>query len=61
LTIAPVDSTTPAYAKDCVSRETQTGMLNRIQRMISLDGDLAEQRRRLLEIADTCPVQNTPV
>ena len=35
-------------------------MLDRIERAITLRGELdAEQRRRLLEIADKCPVHRT--
>ena len=35
-------------------------MLDRIERTIALQGDLdAEQRARLLEIADKCPVHRT--
>ena len=35
-------------------------MLDRIDRVISLEGELdAETRKRLLEIADKCPVHRT--
>jgi putative redox protein len=35
-------------------------MLDRIERIITLEGDLdAEQRARLMEIADKCPVHRT--
>jgi putative redox protein len=35
-------------------------MLDRIERIITLEGDLdAEARKRLLEIADKCPVHRT--
>jgi len=48
------------HARDCERCETETGMLSRITREISLEGDLtAEQRARLLEIADKCPVHRT--
>lgn len=48
------------HAADCAECETQDGMLDRIERAITLDGDLdAEQRARLLEIADKCPVHRT--
>jgi uncharacterized OsmC-like protein len=48
------------YATDCAECETKEGMLDRIERMITLEGDLsAEQRKRLLEIADRCPVHRT--
>ncbi len=48
------------YAKDCAECETKQGMLDRIERVITLEGDLtAEQRARLMEIADKCPVHRT--
>jgi uncharacterized OsmC-like protein len=48
------------YAADCAECETKEGMLDRIERVITLEGDLtAEQRARLLEIADKCPVHRT--
>ncbi len=48
------------YAADCAECETKEGMLDRIERVITLEGDLdAEQRARLMEIADKCPVHST--
>jgi uncharacterized OsmC-like protein len=48
------------YATDCADCETKEGMLDRIDRDIELTGDLtAEQRAKLLEIADKCPVHRT--
>jgi putative redox protein len=48
------------HAKDCAECETREGMLDRIDREISLSGALSEeQRARLLEIADRCPVHRT--
>jgi putative redox protein len=48
------------YATDCAECETKEGMLDRIERIITLEGELnAEQRARLLEIADKCPVHRT--
>jgi putative redox protein len=48
------------HARDCAECETGEGRVDRIQREIRLEGDLdAEQRRRLLEIADRCPVHRT--
>ncbi len=48
------------HAKDCADCETREGKLDEIEREISLQGDLsAEQRQRLLEIADRCPVHRT--
>jgi putative redox protein len=48
------------YAADCSECETREGMLERIERDVQLEGPLsAEQRSRLLEIADNCPVHRT--
>jgi uncharacterized OsmC-like protein len=48
------------YASDCAECETKDGMLDRIERVITLEGDLKpEDRKRLLEIADKCPVHRT--
>jgi putative redox protein len=48
------------YAADCGECETKDGMLDRIERIITLEGDLStEDRKRLLEIADKCPVHRT--
>ena len=49
------------HADDCESCESGTGgMLDRIERVLVIDGDLNEaQRRRLAEIADRCPVHRT--
>jgi uncharacterized OsmC-like protein/alpha-beta hydrolase superfamily lysophospholipase len=48
------------HAVDCEDCETKEGMLDRIDRAITLRGALdAEQRQRLLEIADKCPVHRT--
>ena len=48
---------TPA---DCAECETKEGKIDRIDRVITFEGDLtAEQRARLLEIADKCPVHRT--
>jgi uncharacterized OsmC-like protein len=48
------------YAADCAECETKEGMLDRIDRDIHLTGTLTdEQRARLLEIADKCPVHRT--
>jgi len=48
------------HASDCENCETQEGKIDRIEREIRLDGELtAEQRGRLMEIADKCPVHRT--
>jgi putative redox protein len=48
------------HARDCAECETTTGLLDRIERVIRFDGNLdADQRKRLLEIADKCPVHRT--
>jgi putative redox protein len=48
------------YATDCAECETKEGMLDRIERVINFEGELdAEARKRLLEIADKCPVHRT--
>jgi putative redox protein len=48
------------HAADCAECETQEGKIDRIDRSITLEGKLdAQQRARLLEIADKCPVHRT--
>jgi uncharacterized OsmC-like protein/alpha-beta hydrolase superfamily lysophospholipase len=48
------------HAADCADCETKEGMVDHIERVITLEGDLdAEQRARLMEIADKCPVHRT--
>jgi len=48
------------HAKDCAECETETGMVDRIERDITFIGPLdADQRAKLLEIADRCPVHRT--
>jgi putative redox protein len=48
------------YAEDCADCETKQGMLDKIEREIVLKGALTdEQRSRLLEIANKCPVHRT--
>ena len=48
------------HAVDCAECETKEGMLDRIEREISLSGTLGdEQRARLMEMADRCPVHRT--
>lgn len=48
------------HASDCEECESASGKIDRIQREIELIGDVDdEQRARLLEIADKCPVHRT--
>jgi putative redox protein len=48
------------YAEDCAECETKAGMLDQIERVIAMEGALdADQRKRLMEIADKCPVHRT--
>jgi putative redox protein len=48
------------YAADCADCETKEGKVDRIERTVVLEGPLDdEQRERLLEIADRCPVHKT--
>lgn len=48
------------HAADCADCETKEGKIDRIERSIAIEGPLDEtQRRRLLEIAEKCPVHRT--
>ena len=48
------------HAADCEACETSSGRLDHIRREVQFDGDLdADQRARLLEIANKCPVHRT--
>ncbi len=48
------------HAIDCAECETKEGMLDRIERDIEFSGPLTqEQKAKLLEIADKCPVHRT--
>ena len=48
------------HASECEACETTDGKIDRFARQIKLVGDLdADQRARLLEIADRCPVHRT--
>ena len=48
------------HADDCAECETKEGMLDRIEREIAVAGELTEdQRSKLLEIANKCPVHRT--
>ena len=48
------------HATDCAECETKEGKIDRIDREIRLEGELTEeQRARMMEIADKCPVHRT--
>ena len=48
------------HAEDCVDCESKEGKIDEIVREITLEGDLTgEQRQRLLDIANRCPVHRT--
>jgi uncharacterized OsmC-like protein len=48
------------YAKDCADCETREGKVDQLEREVTLVGPLdAEQRAKLLEIANKCPVHRT--
>ncbi len=48
------------HATDCADCETKVGQVDRIEREIRIEGALSpEQKKRLLEIADMCPVHRT--
>lgn len=48
------------HAEDCETCETEDGRIDRIEAEIHLEGDLTdEQRQRIYEIAERCPVHQT--
>jgi putative redox protein len=48
------------HAKDCENCDTKVTKVDHIDRAITLEGPLdVEQRKRLMEIADKCPVHQT--
>jgi putative redox protein len=48
------------HAADCATCETKEGMLDRIERDVDFIGALStEQRAKLLEISNKCPVHRT--
>jgi putative redox protein len=48
------------HAADCAECETREGKIDRIERVLTLEGELDDaQRAKLLEIADKCPVHRT--
>ena len=51
---------TKVHADDCIACETKAAKIDKISREITITGPLdAEQRQRLLEMADKCPVHRT--
>jgi uncharacterized OsmC-like protein/fermentation-respiration switch protein FrsA (DUF1100 family) len=48
------------HAEDCAECETKAGMLDHIERVIAMEGALdVEQRQKLMEISEKCPVHRT--
>ena len=48
------------HAEDCMTCETKQGKIDEISRHIIVNGVLDEdQKKRLLQIADKCPVHQT--
>ena len=48
------------HAEDCQTCETKAGKIDQIEREIELTGNLTDdQRKKMLEIADKCPVHRT--
>ena len=48
------------HAKDCADCDTKVSTVDRIERIVTLEGPLdAKQRQKLMEIADKCPVHKT--
>ena len=48
------------HAQECEHCETEKGKVDRFERRIKIEGDLTEeQRQRMLEIADMCPVHKS--
>ena len=48
------------HADDCATCDDQAARVDQITRLIRIDGDLTpEQRSRMMEIADLCPVHRT--
>jgi len=48
------------HAQDCADCETKEGKLDQIERELVLSGRLnEEQRAKLVEIADKCPIHRT--
>jgi putative redox protein len=51
---------TKIHATDCAECETKDGKIDRIERLLTLEGDLSDEARaKLLAIAEKCPVHRT--
>jgi putative redox protein len=48
------------HSQDCANCDTKVTKVDHIERAITLEGTLdAEQRKKLMDIADKCPVHQT--
>ncbi len=48
------------HKEDCENSDQKGAKIDKIERVIEIEGDLNEdQRKRMLEIADICPVHKT--
>ena len=48
------------HAQDCDDCENAEGFIDHDEKIVKLDGELSdEEKQRLLEIADRCPVHET--
>lgn len=48
------------HAQDCDDCENAEGFIDHVEKIVKLDGELSdEEKQRLLEIADRCPVHKT--
>ena len=48
------------HAEDCSDCDAKTGLVDKIEKTIKLEGNLTDaERQRILEIADMCPVHKT--
>ena len=48
------------HAEDCEDCESDSGRIDQFERSIALQGNLTDaQQKRVLEIADRCPVHRT--
>lgn len=48
------------HAKDCADCETTSGKIDEFERVVSVEGEMSDdEKTRMLEIADRCPVHKT--